>query len=197
MVDQPTEILTGNLALGYETGWDDSGAVTITRMLNGATQTNVNRPPLRVMKFRGTNMTYSDMQAIEAFKRRVGGRAESFLFRDYGHYQLTNHTILTASGGEDSVQVREVFGSYTWDIRHIVSGTLTLYINGSPYSDFTESNGLLTFTLSPPPLLGGETVSVDCEFYTPVRFVSPLSSMRLMLTHGQISDLDLEEALGE
>lgn len=195
MVDFPSQILTGNFAFGYESGWDFSDAVTVTRMSNGATVTSINRPPLRVMNFTGANQTLAGAQAIEAMKRTVGGTAGSFLFKDPAHYALTNHLILTAAGGETTVQAKEVFGTYSWDIRHLVSGTLVVKRNGATLGGASvNSTGLITFGVT---LSAADTITITCEFYTPVRFVRPLSATRVLPAHGSIGDLDLIEAFGE
>lgn len=116
-----------------------------------------------------------EVQALQAFIDDREGRYRGFLIKDITNYQLTDHLILTATGGETTVQIAQLWGStnqYSRAIRYINEATLTVKVNdvaldgASSPPDYTVSNGLITL----PALTASDTVKVTVQFYVPVRF---------------------------
>lgn len=115
---------------------------------------------------------------IRAFFYKMRGRAFGFRFKDWTDFQINNQLIGTGDGTQTAYQVFKRYGAvatsfYDRDIRKLVSGTLTVFINNVEFSSANyavdNNTGIITFTTAPTV---GQAISVTCEFDVPVRFDS-------------------------
>lgn len=118
--------------------------------------------------------TKAQLDALIAFFRARKGRANGFRFKDWSDYQATNSAIGTGDGSTQTFQLAKAYISgSTTETRHIrkpVSGTITVYVNGTAQTSGVSvdtTTGVCTFT-SPP--VNAATITADFEFDVPVRF---------------------------
>jgi len=172
MVDQV--VLDEDMALGFKAaagGW----STTVVPLSGGKEHRNKNwAAPRRRYEFAYSNKTPAEVRAIQSFFDDRQGSYQGWLLKDWSNYALTGELILTAAGSELTAQIIQTWGdtnAFSRTIRYIKSGTLVVYLNSSPLtegSDYTvDSAGLITFTSALAP---DDAVTVDCEFYVPVRF---------------------------
>lgn len=170
----------------------------------GTEQRTKRRPfPRRRYEVQYNAKDKADVQAIQAFIDDREGRYKGFLIRDWSNYQLTDHAILTATGGETTAQIKQVWGSsnqLSRTIKYIDSSTLVVKVNGSTQTlttDYTvSSTGLITFTSG---LSASDVVTVTVDFYVPVRFdvdeffVVPTAALGAHSTIGTIPLIEVLE----
>ena len=152
-------------------GWQTD----IVESRSGKEQRVKRRPsPRRRYELRYNAREKAEAQAVQAFIDDREGRYRGFLIRDWSNYQLTDHLILTATGGETTAQVRQIWGTsnqLSRTIRYLESGTLIVKKNGTTQTLTTHytvnSTGLITFV---SPLTAADAITVTCNFYVPVRF---------------------------
>ena len=175
MVDQV--VLTGDIIAGSKLG--SGGWKTAVSESKAGTEQRVKfRPfPRRPYEYR---LNLGDPDAVEYFQtffNERNGMAVGFLIKDISHvnnYQLTDHLILTATGGETTAQIKRVWGSanqLSRTIRYIDAGTLIVKKNDVTLTlttDYTvNSTGLISFVSA---LSASDEINVSCLYYTPVRF---------------------------
>jgi len=142
---------------------------------SGKEQRVKRRPtPRRRYELRYNARDKTEVQAVQAFIDDREGKFRGFLIRDWANYQLTDHLILTAAGGETTAQVKQIWGTgnqLSRTIRYLQSGTLVVKKNAATLTlttDYTvNSAGLITFV---SPLTAADAITVTCNFYVPVRF---------------------------
>lgn len=130
-----------------------------------------------VYSFQLDNAAASVVTALRAFWFDRRGDFKSFLFKDWADYQLVAEQIALGDGSTAAFQITKTYTAgnnpYLRVIRHIKSGTLVVKVGGVTQAlttNYTVSaTGLITFTSGHIPALDA-VVSVDGEFYVPVRF---------------------------
>lgn len=174
MVDQV--VINEEMAIGFGAaagGWSTS----IVPLSGGQESRNQNwATPRRRYEVQFNNMLIADINTLQAFADDRKGALNGFLLKDYSNFQLTDHTILTATGGETTAQIKQIWGDtnqFSRTIRYIKAGTLTVKKNGvalesdSPEDYTVSSTGLITFTAA---LSAADVIKVTVQFYVPVRF---------------------------
>jgi uncharacterized protein (TIGR02217 family) len=116
--------------------------------------------------------TKQDYEDILAFFMARRGRARGFRFKDWTDYAITDQIIGTGDGATDQFQIYKRYDDailpFDRPVTQIVSGSLTVTLNGTPTVLYTLlSTGIIDFT-SPPG--AGVVIRVTCEFDVPVRF---------------------------
>lgn len=120
---------------------------------------------------------FSDV--LEFFYARQGA-AHSFRFKDWADYQVGSPgnpvQFATGDGSTTVFQARKPYTSggitYFRDLTKLVSGTVSVYVNGAiqtPTTDYTVDlqTGLITFVAAPT---NTHPIALICEFDVPVRF---------------------------
>lgn len=147
-------------------------ATTIVEGTNGREFRNINwDKSRRLYTLEITVGTEAFIEVRDAFIAQQGP-GYAFKFRDPSDYQLTLESI---GIGDGSDAIWPIIKRYTTNYRTITRNilypdatTLLVYVNGVSTGAYTlSSDGVITFT-SPPA--ASATISVTCEFDTPVRF---------------------------
>lgn len=117
------------------------------------------------------------MAELRAFWYDRRGDFKAFLMKDWTDFQLVGEAIGIGDGATAAFQITKTYSAginpYVRTIQYLKSGTLIVYVDGvakTLTTDYTvNSTGLITFTGGHFPT-AGQVVSVDGEFYVPVRF---------------------------
>lgn len=174
-------VINEEMAIGFGAaagGW----STTIIPLSGGKVSKNKNRAvPVRRYDLQYNHKDISVINDLQAFIDNMEGSFKNFLLKDWSNYQLTDHTILTASGGETEVQIKQIWGTsnqLSRTLRYLKAGTLTVKKNGvalsqadSPGEFDVDSLGLITFAVALSP---GDVITVTVEFYVPVYFEEDL-----------------------
>lgn len=171
MVDHSTAILAEGIAVGFSGGpvWNTSALTSVS----GHEQRNQMRAePVHAYSFTGADQQRAGLLALKAFHMGRRGRLYSFLLKDWSDFSGTGEALGTGDGADVTFQIVKAYSSVNpWSrtIRHIKSGTLTVYANGVAVdpADYAQANGLVTFDTAPAL---GVVITADFEFYVPVRF---------------------------
>ena len=159
-------------------------STTVITVRSGAEQRNRNWAAARLRFDASTGIkTRAQAEAIIAFFRARGGRAQGFRFKDWSDYRAVAQTLGTGDGARETFQLikRYVSGAEE-DIRLItkpVAGSVKVYLNGTPQPSgwsVDTTSGLVTFTSAPA---NGAVISADFEFDVPVRFDTDRLEFRL------------------
>lgn len=144
-------------------------------------------------------MTLADAQAVSNFFDGRLGMSKGFLLSDPLENSLTDHLILTATGGETTVQVKKVTGSLSRNLHYVTS--LIVKKNGSTQTITTHytvnSTGLITFV---SPLTAADAITVSCSFSKAVRFntdefrMQPLAQNAAVVRIADLPMIELIEA---
>lgn len=134
---------------------------------------------------------------LRAFFYDRRGDFKTFLMKDWTDYQLVAEPIFIGDGVANSCQITKTytagFNPYVRVIRHLKAGTLQVFRDGVPQTtsgDWTvDANGLITF---PGILPIGQVVTVNGEFYVPVRFDGDVFSASLPEQTTFIMNVDLK-----
>ncbi|MFZ1413664.1 MAG: DUF2460 domain-containing protein, partial [Defluviicoccus sp.] len=144
-------------------------STTVITVRSGAEQRNRNWAAARLRFDASTGIkTRAQAEAIIAFFRARGGRAQGFRFKDWSDYRASAQVLGTGDGARDTFQLikRYVSGAEE-DIRLItkpVAGTTKISLNGTPQPSgwsVDTATGLVTFTSAPA---NGAVISADFEF---------------------------------
>lgn len=112
-----------------------------------------------------------DYEEVLAFFYQRRGRARGFRFKDWADYQGTSEGIATANGSTAAFQLVKTYGTgstkFVRLITRPVTGTVVMYVNGTPAAATVGSLGVVTLTSTPA---NGAVISADYEFDVPVRF---------------------------
>lgn len=121
----------------------------------------------------------STLDGVIAFFYARFGKAVGFRFKDWSDYRIINQGLLTAAGGETTIQVFKRYTSdvYYYDriIKKIVAGTYTLKLNGGTMVEgpgagkfqLNKDTGLITLGTA---ATAGQQYAITTEFDVPVRF---------------------------
>jgi uncharacterized protein (TIGR02217 family) len=168
-------VLNEKVALGFKGG--PTFSTGKLAMVNGQERRIQNRAIAQhVYSWNYSNSDLTVIAAVRAFWFDRRGDFKAWLLKDYADYQLVGEAIGVGAGIVTTFQIIKTYtaGSnpYTRTIRHIKSGTLAVYVGGvlqsatnSPPDYTVSATGLITFTSAPTG-----TITVDAEFYVPVRF---------------------------
>jgi hypothetical protein len=114
-----------------------------------------------------------DAIAFENYYFQVNGPANGFFARPplLRLYKVTDHTIGTATGSSQVIQLTLTRGGRTWDMLDPVESTMTVYSNGvalTPVTDWSLAPlGLLTVNST-----AGHTLTITTEYKTRFKFLN-------------------------
>ena len=160
--------------------------------------------PLHVYTFTYDDRSDTDVIALRNFFVDRRGDFEAFLFKDWMDFSVTAGQIGVGDAANKNFQCVQVVGSdnpYTRVIRHLKSGTLSVYVNGvlkTLTSDYTVSSSALVSFITAPG--AAAVVTASFEFYVPVSFDGDAFTERLAyrtLSARAVSGLTVIEVLGE
>ncbi len=127
--------------------------------------------------------TRAQAEAIIAFFRARGGRAQGFRFKDWSDYRASGQVLGTGDEARTTFQlVKRYVSGAEEDLRLIskpVAGSVKVYLNGTPQASgwsVDTATGLVTFTSAPA---AGAVITADFEFDVPVRFDTDRLEFRL------------------
>jgi len=105
---------------------------------------------------------------IAGFIGQHHGEAHEFLWRDPKYYQVAGVRIGTGDGVTTQFQLlRNLADRYVYPITDIVTGTLTVYVNGSAVAVSSITGGLVTLDTAPAQ---GSIVTATFQYYWRVAF---------------------------
>lgn len=167
-------IMDERMALGFKGGPTFSTDKLV--MVNGQERRLQNRSVAihnYVWAFTNTSLELEAQLKAFFFDRR--GDFKVWLLKDWSDFSGVLEPISAGTGALTTFQIVKTYtaGSnpYVRTIRHIKSGTLSVYVNGvlqTPTTHYTVSaTGLITFVSAPG---SGLVVTASYEFYVPVRF---------------------------
>lgn len=141
--------------------------------------------------------TSQDFQTVRDFFYACGGRARSFLFKDWSDYQGTLEAVAPVTDQALQRDLVKTYAngvvSYQRLIRYPVDGTLNVYVDTMLTVDYTIDNGRLTFTDDP-----GENVVATFEFDISVRFDTDQLDVTVQnIKAMEIPSIPVIEVLGE
>ncbi|MDG4602581.1 MAG: DUF2460 domain-containing protein [Defluviicoccus sp.] len=159
-------------------------STTVITVRSGAEQRNRNWAAARLRFDASTGIkTRAQAEAIIAFFRARGGRAQGFRFKDWSDYRAVGQVLGTGDGTRTTFQlIKRYVSGGDEDVRTItkpVAGTTTISINATPQPSgwsIDTSTGLVTFVSAPA---SGAVISADFEFDVPVRFDTDRLEFRL------------------
>lgn len=153
----------------------------ITEMSGGAEKRNISWAESRATYDVSQGLkTQDDIDALKRFFYARIGRAFGFRFKDWTDFVLPddgepNPLWFTTNGLAATFQIVKFYGdtanTYTRVIAKPVAGSLVVYDNGSPVTDYTVdlTTGLITLGHS-VYVESGHLITGSCQFDTPVRF---------------------------
>lgn len=110
---------------------------------------------------------YLEWQQLAAFYNSVGGDAQLFQFDDPNDDTATDQVFGTGNGSTTDFQLVRALGGFVEPV--FLPNALAVSLGGVPTAAFTESGGLITFTVAPAV---GVVISWTGTFYWPCRFDS-------------------------
>jgi uncharacterized protein (TIGR02217 family) len=174
----------------------------IVRSKNGSEQRSGNRDfPLLHFKTFNTLKNKQEIGQILTLFRIVGGRLNSFRFRDWLDYKAENQIIGVGDGESINFLMKKVYQINGYSVvRNIVKptqNTVNVFINQANCNSLIQSvdyaHGLISF-YEPP--MEGEVITFGCEFDVPVRFKN--DALDVVLVGGdlyEINNLELVEVV--
>ena len=119
-------------------------------------------------------------QILNFFHARRG-RAYAFRLKDFSDFRLKDGPVGTGNGARQDFQIVKIYQdegeaapSYTRSLTKIVSGSVTVYLDGvAQFGNWSVNDltGILHFTAAP---VQDAVISVSCDFDVPVRFDTDL-----------------------
>jgi uncharacterized protein (TIGR02217 family) len=167
-------VLDERVSLGFRGGPTFSTDKLV--MVNGQERRMQNRDvAIHVYTWNYQNTSRDIHASLKEFWFDRRGDFKSWLLKDHADYSATAEPTGVGTGALTTFQLIKTYtaGSnpYQRTIRHIKSGTLTVYVDGvaqTPTTHYTvSSTGLVTFVSAPA---NGALVTASFEFYVPVRF---------------------------
>ncbi len=150
-------------------------STSVVTLQNGFEQRNINWSIARA-KYNVSQgiKTQAQLDALIAFFRNAGGKAQGFRFKDWSDYQGIGQSIGTGNGSTTQFQLVKHYTSGSATVARIitkpVAGSVTIFVNGVLQTSGVSVNmatGVITFTSAPANLAA---ISADFEFDVPVRF---------------------------
>ncbi len=159
-------------------------STTVITVRSGAEQRNRNWAAARLRFDASTGIkTRAQAEAIIAFFRARGGRAQGFRFKDWSDYRAAAQALGTGDGVRTTFQlVKRYVSGGDEDARLItkpVAGTTKISLNGTPQTSgwsVDTATGLVTFTAAPA---NAAVITADFEFDVPARFDTDRLEFRL------------------
>lgn len=118
-------------------------------------------------EFLRTDTAISELKTLAGFYLQCKGSYETFYFKDLYDYAVTNQNFGVGNGTSKSFQLIRDYGGFIDIIQAPLNYTIN--IDGTPTTDFTIENGVITFTTAPTT---GAVLSWSGEFYFPCRFIN-------------------------
>lgn len=145
-----------------------------------------------------------DLNTLLTFFRIVKGQFDTFLFRNYADYTISNETIGTGDGATTQFQITKTYTagaeSFKRNIKWVAdapTSPMIVQVNGNDQAlgtDYTldNDNGVITFTTAPA---GGESVVVVyAEFFYLCRFATDTLPIQFEAYRlGSVSSIDILE----
>ena len=155
-------------------------------------------------KWRGTapysRIKATDHNLVLGAILRAGGMADAFRFKNWLDYSVTGQALGTSPAGSTPVQLvrdYDLFGgdAYTRTITKPVSGTVTVYENGTPKSGtINTTTGLFTPSTA---WTAAATLTADFEFDIPMRFNSDWLPFTKVEWDAHDGEFEIVEVFGE
>lgn len=117
-------------------------------------------------EFLRTDVNNNELRTLAGFYLQCKGSYETFYFKDPFDYTVTNQTFGVGTGSAKDFQLIRSYGGFIDIIQAPLNYTIN--IDGTPTTDFTINNGLISFTTAPA---SGAVLSWSGEFYYPCRFL--------------------------
>jgi uncharacterized protein (TIGR02217 family) len=170
---------------------------TIIPMSNGSEQRNINWSETQhAWELSYGIQTADDFSITRAFFFARRGQANSFRFKDWSDFQLTDEAQGIGDGTNRVFQLIKTYETdgpapYVRRITRSVTGTVVWKADGVPIT--ATDNGAGMFTLASAPA-NGQVVTADAEFDIPVRFNVDQFALQLTLADaGAIGSLPVIE----
>ncbi|MDG4574492.1 MAG: DUF2460 domain-containing protein [Defluviicoccus sp.] len=159
-------------------------STTVITVRSGAEQRNRNWAAARLRFDASTGIkTRAQAEAIIAFFRARGGRAQGFRFKDWSDYRASSQVLGTGDGARTTFQLVKRYVSGTEEdarlITKPVAGTTKIFVNSQQQTSgwsVDTASGLVTFTSAPA---NGAVITADFEFDVPARFDTDRLEFRL------------------
>jgi len=142
------------------------------------------------------NRERTDIDTLWDFYRTIGGRQDTFLFKDLLHSTVARNTIGTGDGSEDEYQLLEVAGSQSFSRWDIINPSVSIWVNSvlqtetTHYTvDYTDS-GIVTF-VTPPP--SAQLVEAAFQYYRRCRFDNDFVDVEKAYESGDVANLSFTE----
>jgi uncharacterized protein (TIGR02217 family) len=167
-------ILDERVSLGFKGG--PTFSTDKLAMVNGQERRMPNRDvAIHIYTWQYANTSRAIHADLKEFFFDRRGDYHAWLLRDHADYSASSEPTGVGDGSLTTFQLIKTYtaGSnpYVRTIRHIKTGTLSVFLNGAPQTPTTHytvsATGLLTF-VTPPGV--GALVTATFEFYVPVRF---------------------------
>lgn len=112
---------------------------------------------------------YAELQQLVGFFNARRGRFDTFLWRDPTDYRATDQQIGSGNGAQSSFPVFREMGGFGEPVLNFITAPAVKVAGAlkTQGTDYTLSNGLLTFTSAPP---AGAAVTWSGQFYKRMRF---------------------------
>lgn len=110
--------------------------------------------------------TLLEWQTLLGFYNSVGGDAQLFQFTDNDDKTVVAQGFGTGDGVTTAFQLVRTLGGFVEPV-YLPKAGFTVSVNGTPTVAFTESLGLITFTVAPGV---GDALAWDGDYYWPCRF---------------------------
>lgn len=124
--------------------------------------------PEWIIKCSYTALDSNEVDQLAGFFSKVKGRLSPFLWKDLEDYKQENVRVGTGNGvNKDFQLLRNYADDYVEPIYDIVSGTLTMYVDGLPVLYTMGTDGMITLATA---AANGKAVTATFEYYWRVAF---------------------------
>lgn len=162
---------------------------TIMTLASGFERRNIDWSAVRAQYTVGQNVkTLAQLNILRKFFYARVGRAYGFRFIDIKDYQMPFYNVtpgdvdvlpllFTTDGVTATFQIRKPYGdagaTFFRPLTKLVTGSVALLLNASPFSDWTVNvnTGIVTLGGTTTATTGG-LITGSCQFHVPVRFDS-------------------------
>ena len=188
-------ILDDRLAAGFIGG--AAWLTSVVDMSGGSERRNQRRTVApHEYTFSYASRGIEDCRQIKHFNLDMRGQKNPWLLHDFSDDHADHSLIGTGDGAVALFQASITYGvetPYTRIIRHIMPGSLFVYVNGVLSAVLSESGGAITLA-SPPS--NGALVRASFGFFVPVRFTVDRCDIEVlgpMGAQGRIANLGARE----